>query len=101
MLQSSPLSRDLEGGQLSPQQSELIRAAAAGMPRDAKIIAATDAHEPGGKLADSIREAVALTGRDDLVFVLHQPEGFKDWNDQLRKRPKSHHNSSSPESSVT
>jgi hypothetical protein len=76
------------GGQLSPQQCELMRAGAAGMPTNAKIIAATDADEPGGKLADNIREAVGLTGRDDLIFILHQPDGFKDWNDQLRNRPK-------------
>jgi Toprim domain-containing protein/uncharacterized protein DUF3991 len=76
------------GGQLSPLQCELIRAAAAGMPRGAKIIAATDADEAGGKLAGNIRKAVGLTGRDDHIFVLHQPEGFKDWNDQLRNRPK-------------
>jgi hypothetical protein len=74
-------------GQLSPQQCELMRTAAGGMPRGAKIIAATDADESGGTLADNIRESVGLTGRDDLIFVLHQPEGFKDWNDQLRKRP--------------
>jgi hypothetical protein len=76
------------GGQLSPQQCELIRAAAAGMPRDAKIIAAMDADATGGELADQIRRAVELTGRDDLIYVLHQPDGFKDWNDQLRKRPR-------------
>jgi hypothetical protein len=76
------------GGQLSPQQCELMRAAAAGMPLNAKIVAATDEDAPGGKLADSIREAVGLTGRDDLCFVLHRPDGFKDWNDQLRNRPR-------------
>ena len=76
------------GGQLSPQQCELMRAAAAGMPVNAKIVAATDADAPGAKLAGNIREAVALTGRDDLTFALHEPEGFKDWNDQLRNRPK-------------
>ena len=65
-----------------------MRAAAAGMPGGATIIAATDADESGAKLADNIREAIGLTGRDDLIFVLHQPEGFKDWNDQLRDRPK-------------
>jgi hypothetical protein len=75
------------GGQISPQQSELMRAAAAGMPPTAKIVAATDADAQGAKLADSIREAVEVTGRDDLVFVFHQPDGFKDWNDQLRNRP--------------
>jgi hypothetical protein len=76
------------GGELSVQQGELIRGAAARMPLNAKIVAATDADAPGGKLADNVREAVVLTGRDDLIFVLQQPEGFKDWNDQLRKRPK-------------
>jgi hypothetical protein len=74
-------------GQLSPQQCELMRAAAASMPRGAKIIAAMDADAAGGELADNIREAVQLTGRDDLIYVLHQPDEFKDWNDQLRKRP--------------
>jgi hypothetical protein len=75
-------------GQLSPQQCERMRAAAAGMPVDAKIVAATDADSSGGKLADNIRNSVGLTGRADLTVVLHQPEGFKDWNDQLRNRPK-------------
>ena len=58
------------------------------MPRDATIVAAMDADATGGELADNIRQAVELTGRDDLVYVIHQPDGFKDWNDQLRKRPK-------------
>jgi hypothetical protein len=76
------------GGQLSPKQCELMRAASACMPGGAKIIAATDADATGGDLADNIREAVELTGRHDLIFILHQPEGFKDWNDQLTNRPK-------------
>jgi hypothetical protein len=76
------------GGKLNPQQCELIRAAATGMPRDARIIAAMDADAGGVELADNIRKAVQLTGRDDLIYVLHQPDGFKDWNDQVRKRPK-------------
>ena len=75
------------GGNLSPQQCELIRAAVAGMPRDAKIIAAMDADAAGEKLAENIHETMALTGRDDFAYQLHQPDGFKDWNDQLRKRP--------------
>ena len=77
------------GGQVSPLQREFIRMAAAAMPGDADIVAATDADVEGGKLADVVRDAVALTGRDDLSFVLRQPDGFKDWNDQLRKRPRS------------
>jgi hypothetical protein len=77
------------GGQVSPGQRELMRAAAAGMPPNGKIIAAMDADAEGGKLADILRQAVEFTGRDDLFFVIHQPAGFKDWNDQLRNRPKS------------
>jgi hypothetical protein len=76
------------GGKLNPAQPELMRAAAAGMPRDAKIVAAMDADDDGRKLADAVRQAVELTGRDDLSFVLQEPVGYKDWNDQLRKRPK-------------
>jgi hypothetical protein len=75
------------GGQLNPTQPALIRAAAAGMPMNAKVIAATDADTQGAKLAETIREAVGLTGRDDLDCVVHHPDGFKDWNDQLRNRP--------------
>jgi len=75
------------GGELSPQQCELLRAAAAGMAVNGKIVAATDADATGGRLAEKIREAVGLTGRDDLTYVLHQPDGFKDWNEQLKKRP--------------
>lgn len=57
------------------------------MPKCAHIVAAMDADEDGGKLADMVREAYQLTGRDDLVFVTEQPVGFKDWNDQLRAKP--------------
>lgn len=74
-------------GQLSPNQRELMRTAAAAMPLNATVVAATDSDAQGGKLADEIQEAVGLTGRDDLSCVLHQPDGFKDWSDQLRKRP--------------
>ncbi|HTB11069.1 MAG TPA: DUF3991 and TOPRIM domain-containing protein [Bryobacteraceae bacterium] len=74
------------GGQMNPEQPGLMRAAAAGMPLNAKIIAATDADADGRRFVESIREAVGETGRHDLGFVAHQPEGFKDWNDQLRNR---------------
>jgi hypothetical protein len=77
------------GGQLNPTQPELMRAAAAGMPPNANVIAAMDADVEGRKLAEVVRQAVELTGRDDLSFVLQEPVGYKDWNDQLRKRPKS------------
>lgn len=74
-------------GQISPAQRELIRATAARMPLKSTVVAGTDADREGDKLADVIREAVELTGRDDLTHVVHRPVGFKDWNDQLRNRP--------------
>jgi hypothetical protein len=88
------------GGQLSPQQRELMRAAAAALPANATVFAATDADVQGAKLADGIREAVGLTGRDDLCCIVHQPDGFKDWNDQLRNRPKRSRSSRPQEPSV-
>jgi len=76
------------GGKLNPQQPELIRMAAASMPRDSEIVAAMDADEDGAKLAEVVKKAVALTGRLDLKYTMQEPFGFKDWNDQLRKRPQ-------------
>jgi hypothetical protein len=75
------------GGKLNPLQPELIRAAIARMPAKSKIVAAMDADADGAKLAEIIREAVQLTGRDDLAYVFQEPFAYKDWNDQLRKRP--------------
>jgi hypothetical protein len=75
------------GGKTNQQQPELIRAAAARMPIDSEIIAAMDADAEGRKLAEVVRGAVELTGRKDLRFTVQLPEGFKDWNDQLRARP--------------
>lgn len=76
------------GGKLNPEQPELIRAAIRRMPKSGKIIAAMDADADGGKLADIVCDAVQLSARDDLVFVRQDPVGFKDWNDQLRAKPK-------------
>jgi Toprim-like/Protein of unknown function (DUF3991) len=76
------------GGNMSPAQPALITEAAGDMPRDAKIVAAMDTDENGGKLADVVCEAVRATGREDLTYLFRQPRGFKDWNDQLRgKQP--------------
>jgi hypothetical protein len=76
------------GGKPNTEQPKLIGDAVKRMPKQTKIVAAMDADEDGGKLADVVREAVLLTGRDDLVFVSQEPRGFKDWNDQLRgKQP--------------
>jgi len=75
------------GGKPNPVQPELIRAAIARMPEKSKIVSAMDADADGGKLAEVVREAFRLTGRDDLSYVFQEPFGFKDWNDQLRARP--------------
>jgi len=75
------------GGKPNPQQPELIRAAAARMPQGAEIVAAMDADADGRKLAEIVRKAVEMTGRSDLRFRTQEPEGFKDWNDQLRAKP--------------
>jgi len=76
------------GGKPSPQQTELVRTAAAAMPRDSEIVSAMDADADGAKLAEVVRKAVALTGRLDLKFTLQEPFGVKDWNDQLRQKPQ-------------
>ena len=76
------------GGKPNPQQPELIRSAIARMPAKSKIVAAMDADADGQKLAEIVRAAVQLSGRDDLSFVFQEPVGFKDWNDQLRAKPQ-------------
>jgi hypothetical protein len=76
------------GGQLNPVQPELMRAAAAAMPRNSAIVAAMDADPEGGRLAEAVRVAVELSGRDDLSFVFQEPVGYKDWNDQVRRKGK-------------
>jgi hypothetical protein len=75
------------GGKPNPQQPELIRAAAARMPHGGDVVAAMDNDADGRKLAEIVRQAVALTGRGDLHFRIQEPEGAKDWNDQLRAKP--------------
>jgi hypothetical protein len=76
------------GGKLNPLQPELIRAAIARMPAKSKIVSAMDADADGARLAETVHEAMKLTGRDDLSYLFQEPFGYKDWNDQLRKRPK-------------
>ena len=76
------------GGKPSPMQRELIRAAAAVMPQSSVVIAAMDSDAAGAEIAETVREAVKLTGRSDLRFEIQEPQGYHDWNDQLRKRPK-------------
>jgi hypothetical protein len=61
-----------------------MRMAIARLPTGAEVVAAMDADEDGAKLAETVRRAKDLSGRDDLRFMLQEPFGFKDWNDQLR-----------------
>jgi hypothetical protein len=75
------------GGKLSPIQPELIRGSISRMPLNAEIIAAFDADDAGRNLGEIVRRAIELSGRSDLALRVHEPEGFKDWNDQLRNRP--------------
>jgi hypothetical protein len=76
------------GGKPNPQQPELIRAAIARMPVGSEIVSAMDADEDGAKLTAVVRRAFELSGRGDLRFAVHEPFGFKDWNDQLRAKPE-------------
>jgi hypothetical protein len=75
------------GGKPNSTQPELIRMAVVRMPAGSEIVAAMDADDDGGKLALVVRDAVGLSGRDDLRFAVEEPLSFKDWNDQLRARP--------------
>jgi hypothetical protein len=76
------------GGKPNPMQPELIRSAAARMAPGSEIISAMDADADGAQLTEIVRKAVALVGRSDLRFTVHEPFGFKDFNDQLRETPK-------------
>jgi hypothetical protein len=75
------------GGKPSAQQPELIRAAVARMPASSEIVAAMDADVAGRELVEIVRRAVELSGRMDLKFIVQEPVGHKDWNDQLRAKP--------------
>jgi hypothetical protein len=75
------------GGKPNAQQPELIRAAVARMPVSSEIVSAMDADAGGRDLTEIVKRAVELSGRHDLRFTVHEPEGAKDWNDLLRARP--------------
>jgi hypothetical protein len=72
------------GGKPNPVQPDLIQAAVARMPSGSEIVSAMDADEAGRALAEVVRRATELSGRTDVRFLMHEPSGFKDWNDQLR-----------------
>ena len=75
------------GGKPNPQQPELIRAAVARMPLSSEVLSAMDADLAGRELSEIVRRAVELSGRGDLKFIVQEPVGYKDWNDQLKARP--------------
>jgi hypothetical protein len=77
------------GGKLNPQQPGLIEAAIARMRAGSEIVAAMDADAEGAKLALVVRQAFERTCRDDLGFVVQEPVGYKDFNDQLRGKQAS------------
>lgn len=74
------------GGELNPKQPALIEAAAQKMPAGSEIVAAFNADKDGRSYAEVVRLAVAKASAQtmDLKFILHEPSGFKDWNDQVR-----------------
>lgn len=88
------------GGKLNPMQPQLIRAAIVRMPAKSKVVAAMDADKDGAKLAEIVHDALKIIGRDDLSYVFQEPFGYKDWNDQLRQRPKRALTSRSEEPSI-
>jgi hypothetical protein len=73
------------GGKPTPAQHALMRAVIAAMPGGSEIVAATDADEPGEKLADGIRESFQDCGRTDLTFRREVPQHAKDWNEILQR----------------
>jgi hypothetical protein len=77
------------GGELSANQPMLISAAILKMPVGGQIVGAFNADANGRSYAEIVRRIVAASARSDLVFAIHEPFGFKDWNDQVRGIPAS------------
>ncbi len=78
-------------GKLNPRQPALIQAAIERLPLGGDVIAAMDADDDGRKLTGIIKEAFKAAKRDDLRYRVHEPAGFKDFNDQLRGAPQARH----------
>lgn len=76
------------GGEISPQQGDLLRSAFLKLPRDGRVILALD-HDPGGeKLGSRIQEIYNdLKDQHPLDLRLDQPtKAGTDWNDVLRSQ---------------
>ena len=69
-------------------QRTIVRAAMLGMPGGAEIVAATDADQAGGQLANGLREIFNDCGRADLTFRRDEPIGGKDWNELLQRQAR-------------
>lgn len=94
------------GGNMNPNQPELIRATLEKLPRGVVVVLAFDADEGGDKLADQVRDIVPLefdhtlqATKKDLTSPANMPllkkpvlevrrdtppDGLKDWNDALK-----------------
>lgn len=74
------------GGSMSDHQRELVRSVLAkATERGAEIVIATDADEPGRKLATEVQ---GLAPRGAKLYR-QEPDQGKDWNDQLREHERS------------
>lgn len=71
------------GGKLGPQQPALIRSAMERLPEGGVILLGFDNDPDGEKLAEEFA-ALAPSGRD--VRRVKPDQGFKDWNEMLKKR---------------
>ena len=67
-------------------QFNLLRLQLERMPAGSAAVAAMDADEPGRALAAFVHQALMSASRTDITFKIEEPDGFKDWNDQLRDK---------------
>jgi len=75
-------------GKPTSVQLNLLRVETGRMGPGSEIVAAMDSDKAGRVLADLVRCAFDASGRADVTFRKEEPDGFKDWNDQLKaERP--------------
>jgi hypothetical protein len=71
-------------GKPTAVQLNLLRVEIERMPAGSEIIAAMDSDQAGRALADLVCRSVEACCRADVKFKREEPNGFKDWNDQLK-----------------
>lgn len=76
------------GGQMSPYQEGILKAAIAKMPPGSEIIAAFDRDIDGDRFAAKLKELAPNSN-----IIRHAPAIGKDWNEQLQLQSKNHHKS--------